>query len=67
MAVISNAVTIADAGSFSVGLGDMVLLKTTTISSNTATVAFLHGSGGVVFNNTYPIYLVKIINIDKLN
>ena len=62
MAIISNGTTIADAGSFSVGLGAMVLLATTTVSSNTATVAFVHGSGGVVFNNTYPIYLVKIIN-----
>ena len=62
MAIISNGTTIADAGAFSVNLGSMVLLKTTTVSSNTATVAFIHGTGGVVFNNTYPIYLVKIIN-----
>ena len=62
MAVVSNGTTIADAGAFSVSLGSMVLLKTTTVSSNTATVSFIHGTGGVVFNNTYPIYLVKIIN-----
>ena len=62
MAIISNGTTIADAGAFSVSLGSMVLIKTITVSSNTATVAFLHGSSSVVFNNTYPIYLVKIIN-----
>ena len=62
MAIISNGTTIADAGAFSVSLGSMVLIKTITVSSNTATVTFLHGSSSVVFNNTYPIYLVKIIN-----
>ena len=35
MAIISNAVTIADAGAFSVGLGSMVLIKTITVSSDT--------------------------------
>jgi hypothetical protein len=33
MAIISNAVTIADAGAFSVSLGSMVHIKTLTASS----------------------------------
>ena len=35
MAIISNAVTIADAGAFSASLGSMTHIKTITISSNT--------------------------------
>ena len=61
MAVISNGTTIADAGAFSASLGSMVHIKTITASSS-GTVSFVHGSSSVVFNNTYPIYLVKIIN-----
>ena len=34
MAIISNAVTIADAGAFSVGLGAQVLIKTLFATSN---------------------------------
>ena len=63
MAIISNATTIADAGAFSVGLGDMVLIKTITITSNTATVSFVHGSNSVVFDSTYPVYLLRVVNI----
>ena len=61
MAIISNAVTIADAGAFSASLGSMTLIKTITASS-AATVSFVHGSSSVVFNNTYPLYLFKFIN-----
>jgi len=39
------------------GGGGFVHLKTTTISSGTATVDFNHGSGGVVFDSTYNAYL----------
>ncbi len=40
MAIISNAVTIADAGAFSVCLGSMVLIKTLTASSS-GTLSFV--------------------------
>ena len=60
MAVISNGTTIADAGSFSVGLGDMTLIKTITASSS-SDISFVHGSSSVVFDSTYPIYQIDII------
>ena len=62
MAIISNAVTIADAGAFSASLGSMTLIKTLTLS-NAATASFVHGSSSVVFNDTYPIYKFEFINI----
>ena len=63
MAIISNAVTIADAGAFSASLGSQVLIKTITISSSTSTVQFAHGSSSVVLDSTYPNYLFKYINV----
>ena len=62
MAIISNATTILDAGAFSVGLGNMVHIKTIT-ASNDANVDFEHGSSSVVLDSTYPIYLFKFINV----
>ena len=62
MAIISNAVTIADAGAFSVGLGAMTLIKTLT-ASNSATLSFVNGASSVVLDDTYPVYLFKFINI----
>ena len=62
MAIISNAVTIADAGAFSVNLGSMVHIKTLTASSS-ATLSFVHGTDGVVLDSTYPIYKFEFINI----
>ena len=62
MAIISNAVTIADAGAFSVGLGAMTHIKTVT-ASNAATVSFVHGTSSVVLDSTYPIYKFEFINI----
>ena len=50
-----------DAGAFSVSLGAMTLIKTLTASSS-ANLSFVHGSSSVVLDNTYPIYLFKIIN-----
>ena len=64
MAVISNGTTIADAGAFSVSLGSMVHIKTITASSS-STVSFVHGSSSVVLDNTYPIYLIKVINAHR--
>ena len=55
MAIISNAVTIADAGAFSVSLGSMVHIKTLT-ADNSANLSFVHGTDGVVLDSTYPIY-----------
>ena len=67
MAIISNAVTIADAGAFSVNLGSLVHIKTITglenNSENIASMSFIHGASSVVFNDTYPIYIVKFINV----
>ena len=65
MAIISNAVTIADAGAFSASLGSMTLIKTIT-ASNAATVSFVHGSSSVVFDNTYPIYKFEFINMHPI-
>ena len=62
MAVISNGTTIADAGAFSVSLGSMVHIKTLTASSS-STIQFQDGSSGVTLDNTYPLYLFKIINM----
>jgi len=43
--------------------GGFTHLKTTTISSGTATVDFNHGSGGVVFDSTYNAYLFVFSDI----
>ena len=42
--------------------GSMTLIKTLTASSS-ADLQFVNGSSGVVLDNTYPVYLFKIINI----
>ena len=63
MAIISNAVTIADAGAFSASLGSMTLIKTITLSSAASTVSFVHGASDVVLDSTYPIYKFEFINI----
>ena len=62
MAFVSNGTTILDAGAFSASLGSMVHIKTITASSS-GTVSFVHGSSSVVFDNTYPIYCIKGIQI----
>jgi hypothetical protein len=61
MSIISNAVTIADAGAFSVSLGSLVHIKTLTASSS-ATLSFVHGTDGVVLDSTYPIYKFEFIS-----
>ena len=45
-----------------VGSGNITLIKTITASSD-STISFVHGSSDVVLDNTYPIYLFKLINI----
>ena len=42
--------------------GSLVPIKTLTASSS-ATLSFVDGSGGVVLDSTYPIYMFKFINI----
>ena len=66
MAIISNAVTIADAGAFSVGLGSMTLIKTLTASSS-STLSFVHGASSVVLDGTYKEYVFKFNNIHSGN
>ena len=63
MAIISNAVTIADAGAFSASLGALTLIKTITLGSAAGTVSFVHGASDVVLDDTYPIYQFEFINI----
>jgi len=63
VAIISNAVTMADAGAFSVGLGAQVLIKTIAITSAVGTVSFVNGASGVVLDSTYPIYKFELTNI----
>jgi hypothetical protein len=62
VAIISNAVTMADAGAFSASLGALTLIKTLTLS-NAATASFVHGASSVVFDSTYPIYRFEFINM----
>ena len=45
-----------------VGSGDMTLIKTLTASSS-STMDLVHGSSDVVFDDTYPIYMLKFINM----
>ena len=42
--------------------GSMFLIKTLTASSS-STLSFVDGSSDVVLDNTYPVYLFKMINI----
>ena len=63
MAILSNAVEIADAGSFSASLGALTLIKTITLTSAAGTIDFLNGASSVVFDDTYPIYKFQFINM----
>jgi hypothetical protein len=56
VAIISNATTIADAGAFSVSLGDQVLIKSFVLDNVSSTITLVHGSSGVVLDDTYPFY-----------
>ena len=62
MAIISNGTTMLDAGSFSASLGALTFIKEVTVS-NAANATILHGSSSVVFDSTYPVYLLKYINV----
>ena len=60
MGLISNGTTVFDAGAMSLG-GRMVFMKKLTASSS-ATLSFVHGSGGVDFS-TYKEYIFIFNNI----
>ena len=62
MAFISNGTTMLDAGAFTASLGAMTFIKNVTVSgASNATI--LHGSSSVVFDSTYPVYVIKYINV----
>jgi len=56
----NNSISDVTSGA-SLSSGAMTLIKTVTASSS-ATVSFIHGTSDVVFDSTYPIYLIKFIN-----
>ena len=60
MGLISNGTTVFDAGAMALG-GSMVFMKKLTASSS-ATLSFVHGSGGVDFS-TYKEYMFTFKNI----
>ena len=67
MAVISNTTTIIDAGAISPATaGSMNLIKSITASSS-ATITFTHGDDGVIFDDTYDVYVFKFINLHPQN
>ena len=49
-----------------VATGSLVPIKTLTASSS-ATLSFVHGTDGVVLDNTYPIYKFEFIDIHPQN
>ena len=49
----ANGLTTAAAGA-------MTLIKTQTASSSSS-VSFIHGTSSVVFDNTYDVYLFKLL------
>ena len=65
MGVISNGTTLLDAGALDSGIatGDMVLLATTTLSSNAAVIDFTNPA----MSSTYKEYVFKIINVHPEN
>ncbi len=41
----------------------LVPIATTTVSSPVTSVDFVHGTGGVVFDGTYKLYVIEVINL----
>jgi hypothetical protein len=63
MALISNGSTIFDNGSMASGFGgNMTFIKKLTASSS-ATLSFVHGTDGVVLDDTYKEYVFTFKNI----
>ena len=64
MAILSNAVEMADAGAFSVGLGAMTFIKELNTSGGAvANMTFHHGASSVVLDDTYPFYKFVFSNM----
>ena len=64
MGLISNGTTVFDAGSMAAGFGgSMTFIKKITISSPASSVQFVHGSNGVVLDDTYKEYLFTFNNL----
>ena len=66
-AITSDKINLANNFAFTgtvSGASDVVLLKTQTISTGVASVDFVHGTDGVVFDNTYSVYEVHGIGLD---
>jgi len=64
VAILSNAVEMADAGAFSVGLGAMTFIKELNTSGGAvANMTFHHGTSSVVLDSTYPIYKFVFSNM----
>ena len=57
----NNSISAITAAS-SLPTGAMTLIKSQTASSS-ATISFVHGTSDVVLDSTYPIYIVKYINV----
>ncbi len=68
MAVVSNGTTIIDNGAFDpvIPTGALTLIKSITASSS-ASISFVNGASGVVFDDTYKSYIFKFINIHASN
>jgi len=64
MGLISNGTTIFDAGALDSGLakGAMTFIKKLTASAS-ATLSFVHGTDGVVLDDTYKEYIFTFNNI----
>ena len=63
MGLISNGTTVFDAGAMASGFGSaMTLIKKLTASSS-ATLDFLNGSSGVIFDSTYKEYVFMFKDI----
>lgn len=64
MAVVSNGTTIIDNGAFdpAIPTGALTLIKSITASAS-ASISFVDGASGVVFDDTYKSYVFKFIDI----
>ena len=62
--VAYNNRSIANISAIPSAAKSLTLIKTVTASSS-STVSFVNGSSDVVLDNTYPIYLIKVINAHR--
>ena len=59
----NNGVKNATAFGSITGLGDLILIKTITVSSGVSSVSFVNGASSVVLDNTYKEYIFYFNNI----